>query len=59
LGFDMKIPRELTEYVRVLKLASTPTTDEFTSIAGISAMGVSLIGFLGFAVFVAMGLLPT
>jgi protein transport protein SEC61 subunit gamma-like protein len=36
----------------VLKLARTPTSEEFTKIAIVAAAGVLLIGLVGFILFV-------
>lgn len=33
----MDVPYDLTSYVRVLKMATTPTTEEFTQVAKIAA----------------------
>jgi len=40
------------KYLRVLKLARTPTREEFTKIAIVAAAGVLLIGLVGFLLFV-------
>ncbi|MGA2120521.1 MAG: protein translocase SEC61 complex subunit gamma [Methanoregula sp.] len=40
------------KYLRVLKLARTPTRDEFTKIATVAAAGVLLVGMIGFIIFV-------
>jgi protein transport protein SEC61 subunit gamma-like protein len=40
------------KYLRVLKLARTPTREEFTKIAIVAAAGVLLIGLVGFLIFV-------
>jgi protein transport protein SEC61 subunit gamma-like protein len=40
------------KYLRVLKLARTPTREEFTKIAIVAAAGVLLIGLVGFIIFV-------
>ncbi len=37
---------------RVLKLARTPTREEFTKIATVAAAGVLLVGLIGFIIFV-------
>ncbi|MFA5237013.1 MAG: protein translocase SEC61 complex subunit gamma [Methanoregula sp.] len=39
------------KYFRVLKLARTPTREEFTKIATVAAAGVLLIGFIGFIIY--------
>ena len=39
------------KYFRVLKLARTPTREEFTKIATVTATGVLLIGLIGFIIY--------
>lgn len=46
------------KYWRVLKLARTPTRDEFTKIAIVAAAGVVLIGVIGFVIYELMLVLP-
>ncbi|MFA6331845.1 MAG: protein translocase SEC61 complex subunit gamma [Methanoregula sp.] len=40
------------KYLRVLKLARTPSREEFTKIATVAAAGVLLVGMIGFLIFV-------
>ncbi len=40
------------KYLRVLKLARTPTREEFGKIATVAAAGVLLIGLIGFVIYV-------
>ncbi len=40
------------KYLRVLKLARTPTREEFTKIATVAAAGILLIGLIGFLIYV-------
>jgi protein transport protein SEC61 subunit gamma-like protein len=40
------------KYFRVLKLARTPSREEFTKIATVAAAGVLLIGLIGFIIYV-------
>ncbi|NLX49211.1 MAG: protein translocase SEC61 complex subunit gamma [Methanospirillum sp.] len=47
------------KYWRVLKLARTPTRDEFTKIALVAAAGVVIIGIIGFAIYELMLVLPS
>ncbi|MFC5133821.1 MULTISPECIES: protein translocase SEC61 complex subunit gamma [Haloferacaceae] len=54
----MDVPYDLNSYIRVLKLASTPSTDEFLQVSKIAGAGILLIGFLGFLIFAIMSLLP-
>ena len=54
-----KIEEELFhKYWRVVKLARTPTREEFQKIAIVSAAGILLIGLIGFLILEFMGLLP-
>ena len=39
------------KYFRILKLARTPTRDEFTKISLIAAIGVVIIGIIGFIIY--------
>ena len=54
----MQVPYDLTSYVRVLKLASTPSWEEFSQISKIAGAGILLVGLLGFLIFVVMSFLP-
>ncbi|MFC6724435.1 protein translocase SEC61 complex subunit gamma [Halobium palmae] len=54
----MDVKYDLTSYVRVLKMASTPSWEEFSQVALIAGAGVVLVGILGFAIFAVMELLP-
>jgi protein transport protein SEC61 subunit gamma and related proteins len=40
------------KYWRVIKLARTPTREEFIKIATVAAAGVLLVGLVGFIIFV-------
>jgi protein transport protein SEC61 subunit gamma-like protein len=46
------------KYFRVLKLARTPTREEFTKIAIVAAAGVLLIGLVGFFLYEMFIALP-
>jgi protein transport protein SEC61 subunit gamma-like protein len=50
----MDVPLELSAYTRVLRLASTPSWEEFSQIAKIAGAGILLIGFIGFLIFLLM-----
>ena len=54
----MKTPIDLSSYVRVLKLASTPSWQEFSQVAKIAGVGIGLVGFMGFLIYVFMFVLP-
>jgi protein transport protein SEC61 subunit gamma-like protein len=44
--------------MRVLKLARTPTREEFTKIATVAAAGVLVIGLVGFVIYEFFIVLP-
>ncbi|MFB6122761.1 MAG: protein translocase SEC61 complex subunit gamma [Haloferacaceae archaeon] len=54
----MDVKYDLTSYIRVLKLASTPSWSEFSQISKIAGAGILLIGFLGFVIFAVMSFIP-
>ncbi|WP_137199170.1 protein translocase SEC61 complex subunit gamma [Halalkalirubrum salinum] len=54
----MDVPYDLNSYIRVLKLASTPTWEEFSQVSKIAAAGIFLVGFIGFVIFAIMSVLP-
>ncbi|WP_254764325.1 protein translocase SEC61 complex subunit gamma [Natrinema marinum] len=53
----MDVPYDLTSYVRVLKMATTPTTEEFLQVSKIAGAGILLIGLVGFLIGAIMLLL--
>ncbi|AGB31883.1 preprotein translocase subunit SecE [Natrinema mahii] len=46
----MDVPYDLTSYVRVLKMATTPTTEEFLQVSKIAGAGIFLVGLVGFII---------
>ena len=54
----MDVPYDINSYIRVLKLASTPSNDEFLQVSKIAGAGILLIGFIGFLIFAIMSLIP-
>jgi protein transport protein SEC61 subunit gamma-like protein len=54
----MDIKYDLSSYTRVLKLASTPSWEEFSRIALIAGAGIVLIGLMGFIIFSVMSFVP-
>ncbi|ACL15553.1 protein translocase SEC61 complex subunit gamma [Methanosphaerula palustris] len=46
------------KYWRVLKLARTPSREEFIKIAIVAAAGVVIIGLIGFIIYELMLVLP-
>jgi protein transport protein SEC61 subunit gamma-like protein len=55
----MDVKYDLSAYIRVLKLASTPSMSEFSQIATVAGAGIVLVGLLGFVIFAVMSFLPT
>ena len=55
----MEVPYELSAYTRVLKLASTPGWEEFSQVSLIAAVGIALVGIIGFLIFAIMTLLSS
>jgi len=47
------------KYGRILKMARTPTRDEYKKTAYIAALGIIVIGAVGFAIMWLMTYLPT
>jgi protein transport protein SEC61 subunit gamma-like protein len=54
----MRTPTDLSSYLRVLKLASTPSWNEFSRVALIAGAGIVLVGILGFFIFTFMNFVP-
>jgi protein transport protein SEC61 subunit gamma and related proteins len=46
------------KYWRILKLARTPTPDEFRKIALVAAAGILIVGLVGFLIYIGMIQLP-
>lgn len=55
----MEVPYDLASYIRVLKLASTPSWEEFSQVSKIAGLGILLVGMLGFIVFAVMTFVPS
>ena len=47
------------KYGRIMKMARTPSKDEYVKTVYITAAGILLIGFVGFAIWWIMTVLPT
>jgi protein translocase SEC61 complex gamma subunit len=55
MEFDIKkiqlwLSSQLTKYMRVWRLLKKPSTEEFTTIAKVSAIGILAIGAIGFLI---------
>lgn len=53
----MKLKLFAAECSRVLKVTKKPTTFEFKTIVKVSALGIAIIGAIGFILFLAKELL--
>jgi protein transport protein SEC61 subunit gamma-like protein len=49
----MDIKSVVRKYARVLQIARKPGKDEFVNSSKICALGLAIIGFVGFAIFLA------
>ncbi|KQC04810.1 MAG: preprotein translocase [Methanoculleus sp. SDB] len=59
MALNLKLEEELfKKYIRVLKLARTPARDEFSKIAIVAALGIMILGLVGFIVYELMIVLP-
>lgn len=54
----MDVKLDLSSYIRVLKMASTPSWNEFSQISKIAGAGIFLVGVLGFVIYAVMSFLP-
>jgi protein transport protein SEC61 subunit gamma-like protein len=52
------IERKLSEYRRILTLTRRPTREEFSTIAKVAALGIIIIGAVGFLIYLAMVQVP-
>lgn len=58
LGEEMNIKEKLQNYRRVLTIASKPSKDDFISTARICAIGIIIIGVIGFMLYLIALMLP-
>jgi len=49
---------DLNNYRRVLQVATTPSTEEFLQVLKVTGAGLSLLGLLGYVIYVIVFLLP-
>jgi len=47
----MNVGESLKKYRRVLQIARKPSRDEFIASSKISALGMGIVGLIGFAIF--------
>lgn len=57
-GIKVKLKSFLSQCGRVWQLLRKPTMEEFKMISKVSAIGLGLIGLLGFIIAVLMSFLP-
>jgi protein transport protein SEC61 subunit gamma-like protein len=57
LGIDAP-SMDISEYIRVLKLARKPSREEFFMIGKVSIAGIALIGVIGFLIYALLTELP-
>lgn len=49
---------DLTQYRRVLQVATTPSNEEFMQVLKITSAGIGLLGVLSYLVYVIVFILP-
>ncbi len=54
-----KLVNKLKEYGRVLKITKKPTMDEFAAVSKVTAIGIAIIGLLGFIIHMAAQYITT
>ncbi len=50
----MNIKERLQNYIRILKITKKPSKGDFIDIARICAIGIAIIGLIGFALYLIM-----
>lgn len=53
-GIVQKVKDFFVECVRVLRVTKKPTNDEFKTIVKVSALGMALMGLIGFSITMVM-----
>ena len=51
MKFNINIKERLSDYKRVLQVARKPNSDEYKKIAKICAIGILIIGAIGFVTY--------
>jgi protein transport protein SEC61 subunit gamma-like protein len=52
MKFELKLKERLENYRRVLVISKKPNAEEFSHTAKITALGLALIGLIGFVFFI-------
>ncbi|WP_202318428.1 protein translocase SEC61 complex subunit gamma [Archaeoglobus neptunius] len=53
-----EIQNKLREYYNVLKMARKPDWEEFSTTAKVAIVVMIIVGFIGFAIYILMEILP-
>jgi len=48
----MSFKKKIKNYIRVLKITKKPNKKEFWGSAKITALGIAIIGFIGFLIYI-------
>jgi protein translocase SEC61 complex gamma subunit len=54
MGIKQKLSSQYHKYLRVWRLLRKPTWSEFKTVSKVSAIGILIIGAIGFVISVAM-----
>lgn len=52
-GIFAKLKSRIVQYRRVIEVSRKPDREEFTSSARVAAVGILLMGFIGFLIYLA------
>jgi len=55
---NINVSKTLKAYLRILKLTKKPSRQEFLMIAKVAGVGIILIGFVGFIIYVLLTEVP-
>jgi protein transport protein SEC61 subunit gamma-like protein len=55
---NINVSKTLKSYLRILKLTKKPSRQEFLMIAKVAGVGIILIGFVGFIIYVLLTEVP-
>jgi protein transport protein SEC61 subunit gamma-like protein len=53
-----RINQSLKTYLRVLKLTKKPSREEFLTISKVAGLGILVIGFVGFLIYILLVEMP-
>jgi len=55
----MAFRKKIKNYIRVLKITKKPKKKEFWGSAKITALGIAIIGFIGFLIYIIASLIQS